>query len=140
MRRAPGPLWGLLLSTVLAAALGPLVVPDAGAQGEREFTGRIAAVDGRRLVVDNGEGDRVAFVRIPTTEIRGPGRGSWEDLAPGDRVAVSWRMMDEPRKAYRVEVLSSREDDEPRAGRSPADPPPPASPRPPPSGSFLPWP
>lgn len=111
MRRAAGPLGGLLLSIVLAAGVGPLLSPEARAQGDREFTGRIAAVDERRLVVESGEGDRLAFLRTPATEIRGAGKGSWADLAPGDRVAVSWRMMDEPRKAYRVEVLPAREGD-----------------------------
>jgi len=95
----------LACSVAVAVAAVLLATPDGAAQSYRQFTGRIETVDAARVTVENRKGDRLAFDRTPETEVIGQGKGAWGDLAPGDRVAVSWLMMDEPRKAYRVVVM-----------------------------------
>jgi|GEM_PF-981402 len=93
-----------LLALVLVAV--PLVAMPALAQ-YREFSGLINKVKkGKKgkLIVDNRMGDKVSFVRVDSTEVSGEGKSKWDDLRKGDYVTVSWKMMDKPRKAYKVEV------------------------------------
>jgi len=101
-----GGLPGALGVAVFLALAAPLLATSEGvAQSYRQFTGRIEAIDAARLSVENRKGDRVSFERTPETEVTGQGKATWGDLAPGDRVAVSWLLMDEPRKAHRVVVM-----------------------------------
>jgi hypothetical protein len=76
----------------------------------REFTGRIDRVSKKKMIVDNRMGDKVSFVPVETTEVSGEGKETWKDLKNKDWVTVSWKMIDKPRKAYKVEVLPPRED------------------------------
>jgi len=90
---------------------GVLMVPSmAVADTMREFTGRIDRVSKKKMIVDNRMGDKVSFVPIDTTEVSGEGKETWKDLKKKDWVTVSWKMIDKPRKAYKVEVLPPRED------------------------------
>jgi len=95
------------LGFVVAIAAAALLLPSqqGAAQSYRQFTGRIEAVDTTRVIVESRKGDRVSFERTPESEVTGQGKGAWEDLARGDRVAVSWLLRDEPRKAHRVVVM-----------------------------------
>jgi hypothetical protein len=95
---------------VALAVLGLAFSSPALAQ-DREFTGRIDNVNNRKLIVDNRMGDKVTFDRVEDSVIEGEGRTSWDDLKRGDWVTVSWRLMDNPRKAYRVVVQPPRDDD-----------------------------
>jgi hypothetical protein len=97
---------------ILALAIGGvLMVPSmAVADKMREFTGRIDRVSKKKMIVDNRMGDKVSFVPIDTTEVSGEGKETWKDLKKKDWVTVSWKMIDKPRKAYKVEVLPPRED------------------------------
>ncbi len=90
---------GLILAALLFA--GP-----AAAQ-YREFSGRIEAVDGSRLTVVTRAGDNVTFARDEASQVRGS-KSSWAALAKGDRVTVSWRMTDTPRRAWIVNVMPPR--------------------------------
>ena len=97
---------------ILALAIGGvLMVPSmAVADKMREFPGRIDRVSKKKMIVDNRMGDKVSFVPIDTTEVSGEGKETWKDLKKKDWVTVSWKMIDKPRKAYKVEVLPPRED------------------------------
>jgi len=93
-----------LLALVLVAA--PLVAAPALAQ-YREFSGEINKVKhGKKgkLIVDNRMGDKVSFIRVDSTEVSGQGKSKWDELKRGDWVTVYWKMMDKPRKAYKIEV------------------------------------
>jgi hypothetical protein len=97
----------MALLSILALVL-PLALPSVAAAQMREFTGKIDKINGK-LIVDNRKGDKVSFVKIDTTEVTGE-KTSWDDLKKGDWVAVSWKMIDKPRKAYKVQVLPEREE------------------------------
>ncbi len=80
------------------------------AQGSmREFTGRIDKIKKKKLIVDNRMGDKVSFVKVDETEVKGE-KKSWKKLKKGDWVTVSWKFIDKPRKAYVVVVVPSKEE------------------------------
>ena len=97
----------IVLAAVLAAVL---IAPSLASAQMREFTGRIDRVNKKKMIVDNRMGDKVSFVPIDATEVSGEGKEKWKDLKNKDWVTVSWKMVDKPRKAYKVEVLPPRED------------------------------
>jgi hypothetical protein len=92
------------------AVAAVLLIPILATAQMREFTGRIDRVSKKKMIVDNRMGDKVSFVPIETTEVSGEGKEKWKDLKNKDWVTVSWKMVDKPRKAYKVEVLPPRED------------------------------
>ncbi|HIF96605.1 MAG TPA: hypothetical protein EYQ54_06210 [Myxococcales bacterium] len=94
---------------LLTLAAGVVLAMPSLAQ-MREFTGRIDRVNKKKMIVDNRMGDKVSFVPVETTEVSGEGKETWKDLKQKDWVTVSWKMIDKPRKAYKVEVLPPRED------------------------------
>lgn len=81
-------------------------LPSSVSAQLREFTGRVDAAMAGKLVVDNG-GDKVAFAPAASVVVSGR-KQSWQALAKGDWVTVSWRLSDRPRKAHRVVVLPPR--------------------------------
>lgn len=97
------PLW-LARALVVAS----IVAPGVAHAQYREFSGRIDRVRGGTIYVDNRMGDELSFVRVGETVVEGR-RSSWEELEQGDWATVSWKMMDRPRKAYRVRVSPPRE-------------------------------
>ncbi|MCH2170775.1 hypothetical protein MK489_08320 [Myxococcota bacterium] len=95
-------------TTIASICLTLLCLPlDAVAQ-DREFTGQVDSVGAKVLVVDNRMGDEIRFVPAPGVTVEGRKRARWSDLEVGDTVTVFWKMVDEPRMAYRVRVLSKR--------------------------------
>ena len=102
----PRMLSSLAFSSVLALGLCLFAALDAAAQ-TREFTGRIDRVDEEKLIVDNRMGDKVSFARADASVVVGE-KSSWEDLKQSDWVTVHWKMIDKPRKAYKVLVLPPR--------------------------------
>ncbi len=92
------------------AVVAILVVPSLAAAQMKEFTGRIDRVSKKKMIVDNRMGDKLKFVPIETTEVSGEGKEKWKDLKKKDWVTVSWKFVDNPRKAYKVKVLPPRED------------------------------
>lgn len=102
--------WGIALTALLGLAL-PLAVPGEAQAQYREFTGRIDKINNKKMIVDNRQGDKVSFMRVDNTEVAGEGKAKWDDLKQSDWVTVSWKMMDKPRKAYKLQVLPPREDE-----------------------------
>ena len=94
------------VSLVLAA----LLFAEPAAAQDREFFGRIEAVDGGHVTVANRQGDNVTFARAEGSQVRGR-RSAWGGLARGDRVIVSWKMTDTPRRAWIVNVMPVRPED-----------------------------
>jgi len=98
----------IVRSAALAALLA-LVVPAAASAQYREFSGRIDHVSGDKLIVDNRMGDKVTFIKVSETVVEGE-KTSWDKLSKDDWVTVSWKMMDKPRKAYKVRVTPPKEE------------------------------
>jgi hypothetical protein len=100
------------LSLILAVAfLLPLLGASvASAQSYREFSGKIDKINKKKMIVDNRMGDKVTFERLKETKVSGEEKSKWKDLKKEDWVTVSWKMMDKPRKAYKVEVLPPKEE------------------------------
>jgi len=97
------------LFAILALAL-PVVLPGLASAQMREFSGKIDKISDGKLIVDNRKGDKVSFVKIDTTEVAGE-KTDWDAMKKDDWVTVSWKMIDKPRKAYKVQVLPPREED-----------------------------
>jgi len=96
--------WGLL-GFVL-----PLLLASAASAQYREFTGRIDKINKKKMIVDNRMGDKVTFERVKETEVQGQDKKDWKNLKKEDWVTVSWKMIDKPRKAYKVEVLPPKDE------------------------------
>jgi hypothetical protein len=86
-----------------AAILSLLLALPAAAQGLRDFSGQITSAGGQTIQVKNRQGDSLGFQRAPGTVVSGA-KSSWEGLAVGDSVTVSWKLSDQPRVAHRVRV------------------------------------
>ena len=100
------------LFAILALVL-PLVLalPSVASAQMREFTGQVDKITKKgKLIVDNRKGDKVSFVKIDATEITGE-KTEWDAIRKKDWVTVSWKMIDKPRKAYKVHVMPPREED-----------------------------
>ena len=81
-------------------------LPGVASAQLREFTGRVVAASASKLVVESG-GDELAFAPAGDVAVSGA-KKSWQALAKGDRVTVSWKIGDTPRKAHRVVVQPPR--------------------------------
>jgi hypothetical protein len=101
----------LALAGFVLAAL-PLVFSAPALAQEREFTGRIDSVSNRKMIVDNRMGDKLSFDRVDECVVEGEGKTAWDDLKKGDWVTVTWKLMDNPRKAYRVVAQPPRSEDD----------------------------
>ncbi len=100
----------LSLILVLALLLPAFGASIASAQSYREFSGKIDKINKKKMIVDNRMGDKVTFERLKSTEVSGQEKAKWKDLKKNDWVTVSWKMMDKPRKAYKVDVLPPKEE------------------------------
>lgn len=95
----------------LALGVGVVVAPGLASAQYREFTGRVDRITDSRVYLDNRQGDKLSFTKIPETEVSGE-KTSWGDIKKKDWLTVSWKFIDRPRKAYKVLVLPPREDDD----------------------------
>jgi hypothetical protein len=90
-------------------SLGTAVLaPGAALAQYREFTGKIDKINDKKMIVDNRQGDKVTFDKVPDTKIddtHEAKKKAWSDLKSDDWVTVKWKMVDKPRKAYEVIVL-----------------------------------
>ena len=92
----------------LVALAGAVLLPGAAFAQYREFTGRIDKINDKKMIVDNRQGDKVTFDKLPDTKVDDSQEGKkkgWSDLKNDDWVTVKWKMVDKPRKAYEVIVL-----------------------------------
>jgi hypothetical protein len=92
----------------LAAFASVLSIASAHAQ-MREFTGLVDNVSEKKIIVDNRKGDKVSFNKLEETTVEGE-KAKWEDLKKKDWVTVSWKFSDNPRKAYKIQVLKPQEE------------------------------
>jgi hypothetical protein len=104
-----------LAPVALVALLVALAFGGVASAQYRDFSGKIDKLGKTKMIVDNRMGDKVMFERIETTEIEDTSGGdrpkkSWKDLKKDDWVTVQWKMMDKPRKAYRVIVLPPKKE------------------------------
>jgi len=104
--------FGLL--AVVALVL-PLAFAGVASAQYREFSGKIDKISKKKMIVDNRMGDKVTFDRLKTTEVEDTSGGDkskkkWSDLKQEDWVTVQWKMMDKPRKAYKVIVLPAKDE------------------------------
>lgn len=97
----------VLVTLILAAA--PLAVPTVAFAQYREFSGKVDKINKKKLILDNRMGDKLTFNKIDKTTVEGT-KTSWEEVKKGDWATVSWKMMDKPRKAYKVIVQPPREE------------------------------
>jgi hypothetical protein len=94
-----------LVVLALVALLAPAALP-ASAQ-TREFTGKVDKISKSELIVDNRMGDKVKFEKLDSTTVEGE-KKEWKSVKKNDWVTVHWKMIDKPRKAYKVVVLPPR--------------------------------
>ena len=88
----------------LVALIVPVAMPGAAAAQMREFVGKVDKIDAKNVIVDNRKGDKVSFSKVPETTVEGL-KTTWETIKKDDWVSVSWKMVDKPRKAYKVTVM-----------------------------------
>ena len=95
---------------VLMLAVFASIVSAASAHAQmREFTGTVDSVSEKKVIVDNRKGDKVSINKLDETTVEGE-KTKWEDLKKKDWVTVSWKFTDNPRKAYKVQVLPPKEE------------------------------
>jgi len=80
-----------------------LALPGVALAQLRDFEGKIDKVDEKKVIVDNRKGDKISFDKIAETTVEGD-KAKWEDLKKDDWVAVASKMLEKPRKAYKVTV------------------------------------
>jgi hypothetical protein len=90
-------------------ALVALVVPGLASAQMREFRGKVDAINKKEVMVDNRMGDKLKFKPAPDVAVEGE-KDSWAKLKKNDWVVVSWKMMDNPRIAYKVVVLPPQDE------------------------------
>ena len=98
----------IALIAAFALAL-PLVWSSAAQAQYREFTGKVDKITKKKIFVDNRMGDKVSFVKVDETVVEGE-KTEWKKIKKSDWVTVSWKMMDKPRKVYKLVVIPKRED------------------------------
>ena len=94
---------GRIAALALVAVALPLILPTAASAEFRDFSGKVTEISGDKIVIDNRQGDRVSFRRSEATTVTGA-KTSWQAIEVGDRVSVSWKMVDKPRIAHKVVV------------------------------------
>lgn len=99
----------IALIALVALAL-PLAIPSVAAAQYREFSGKVDKITKTKLIVDNRMGDKVSFVKVDETVVEGE-KTEWDKVKKNDWVTVSWKMIDKPRKAYKVLVMPPKEDE-----------------------------
>ena len=100
MRKISG--W-IALRLLIAAALTLILSSEASAEF-REFSGKVTEISGDKMVIGNRQGDRLSFRRSKATTVTGA-KKRWQAIEEGDRVSVSWKIVDVPRIAYKVVVM-----------------------------------
>jgi hypothetical protein len=91
---------------LIAATLLPLALAESALAQSREFAGRVVSIGAQSITVKDRRGETATFQRGDTTVVEG--KGSWEAIAPGDRVLVRWKLGDGT--IWRVIVLGGGDD------------------------------
>ncbi len=93
----------------LVALILPVAMPGAAVAQMREFVGKVDKIDGKKLIVDNRKGDKVSFDKTDATVVEGE-KTEWGAVKKNDWVSVSWKMIDKPRKAYKINVMPPKKE------------------------------
>ena len=96
-----------MVAVALVVLLAPVALPVGAAAQTREFTGKVDKISKSEVIVDNRMGDKVKFEKIDSTTVEGE-KKEWKNVKKNDWVTVHWKMIDKPRKAYKVVVLPPR--------------------------------
>lgn len=89
-----------------------LLLPSL-ASADKDFTGRIDKVTEKKMIVDNRMGDKLTFVYVDGVTVVEGEKTEWKKLKKKDWVTVTWKMIDKPRKAYKIVVIPNpRPDDD----------------------------
>ena len=96
------------LFACLAMTLPLVMSSDASAQ-YRAFAGKVQKISKKTILVDNRKGDQISFVHTDATVVVGE-KKSWGAIEKNDWVSVSWKMVDEPRIAYRIVVMPPKKE------------------------------
>ena len=91
----------------LLAALA-LLLPGLAAAQLREFRGKVDKINSQEVIIDNRQGDKLKFQPAEDVTVEGE-KSSYERVKKGDWAVVSWKMMDNPRVAYKIVVLPDQE-------------------------------
>ena len=98
----------------LAALAVFVLAPSAALAQYREFTGKIDKINDKKMIVDNRQGDKVTFDKVPDAKVDDTSgetkKKAWADLKNDDWVTVKWKMIDKPRKAYEIIVLPPKKE------------------------------
>ena len=89
---------------LLSLVLAPLALAGVAHAQLRDFKGKVDSINEKAIIVDNRKGDKIKFDKIDETTVEGV-TTKWEDIKKGDWVAVSSKMLEKPRKAYKVTTL-----------------------------------
>jgi hypothetical protein len=98
-----------LATGIALAALLALLVPGIASAQFREFKGKVDKISKRELIIDNRMGDKLKFKPAEDVVVEGE-KTAWKKLKKGDWAIVSWKMMDNPRIAYKVVVIPDVEE------------------------------
>ena len=90
-------------------ALVALLLPGLAAAQMREFKGKVDKITRREIIVDNRMGDKLRFKPAKDVVVSGE-KDKYDRLRKNDWVVVSWKMMDNPRVAYKIVVLPDQEE------------------------------
>ncbi len=97
-------------TVALLLACWLLALPGVVWAQDQQFSGRIQQISERKLTVACVEGacrgDNFSFMRSEKTRVVGR-KSSWQALARGDLVSVSWQQREVPRQAYVIRVRAA---------------------------------
>jgi uncharacterized protein YkvS len=94
---------GIALIALVGLAM-PLAMPGTASAQMRQFKGKVDRINKKEIIVDNRMGDKLKFKKLDETTVEGE-KQEWKKVKKGEWVLVSWKMMDNPRKAYKVVVI-----------------------------------
>jgi hypothetical protein len=93
-----------LASGIALLALLALLVPGIASAQLREFKGKVDKISKSEMIIDNRMGDKLKFKPAKDVVVEGE-KDSLKKVKKGDWVIVSWKMMDDPRIAYKIVVI-----------------------------------
>jgi hypothetical protein len=85
-------------------ALVALLLPGLAGAQMREFRGKVDKINKKEVIIDNRMGDKLKFKPADDVVVEGE-KDSYKRVKKGDWAIVSWKMMDNPRIAYKIVVL-----------------------------------
>ena len=94
---------------IVLLALVALLVPGLAAAQMREFRGKVDKINKRQVIVDNRMGDKLKFKPADDVVVEGE-KDAYKRVKKNDWVIVSWKMVDNPRVAYKIVVLPDQEE------------------------------